>query len=330
VQRVVRPNQQFRGYAGRVSSGQIEKGDQITVLPSGRTSTISNIVTFDGDLDVATFGQSVTLTLADEVDISRGDLIAAGDRLPETASSFEATIVWLNENPSELNRRYRLKHASRQEIAELKQLYHRVNINTLEREPASGLEMNAIGVVRVETARPIAFDSYAHNRGTGSFILVDTVTNATLAAGMITGAVAPINKASGAAKTQQPAGPVTAGERIARRGHIGASIRFGGRAGVAWRLERSLFDRGCAVVALDEVDEQKYQEVTRVLVQAGILVLSVGVAEQGFSVETGEGKTDNRVQSLPTSDTEAVDAVERLLERLQIIVQTPSESGGGI
>lgn len=189
VQRVVRPNQSFRGYAGTVVSGAVKPGDPVTILPSGLRTRVASIVTFDGEWDAAHAGQSVTLTLKDDVDVSRGDTIAAAGDAPETAIAVEATLVWLNEKPAELRKRYRLKHNTRQDWAELKQIDYRININTLDHEAATSLEMNAIGVVQVETSRPLAFDPYVSNRATGSFILIDPVTNATVAAGMITRAI---------------------------------------------------------------------------------------------------------------------------------------------
>ncbi len=188
VQRVVRPNHEFRGYAGTVARGQVAVGDSIAIYPSGRRSTIASIVTFDGEIDSAEAGQSVTLTLADEIDIIRGDLIAAAGDAPEIASTIEATLVWLNETPAQLHKRYRIKHAARQEWAEIKEIPYRININSLEHEPATSIQMNEIALVHVETARALTFDPYRENRATGSFILVDPVTNATVAAGMISGA----------------------------------------------------------------------------------------------------------------------------------------------
>jgi sulfate adenylyltransferase subunit 1 (EFTu-like GTPase family) len=185
VQRVVRPNQEFRGYAGTIASGRVRPGDAITVLPSGRQTTIARIVTFDGDLEQAEAGQSVTLTLEQEIDLSRGDMIVAAGELPYKTHAMAAMLVWLNEKPAEVGRRYRLKHAVRQDWATLRQIRHRVNINTFEHEPRHSLEMNAIGLVTIDTARALCFDSYSSNRLTGSFILIDAATNATVAAGMI-------------------------------------------------------------------------------------------------------------------------------------------------
>ena len=188
VQRVVRPNLDFRGYAGTIAAGTVRPGDPVTILPSGRETTVARIVTFDGDLEQAEAGQSITLTLAQEIDLSRGDMIVASAHAPQKAHAVEATLVWLNETPAEPGKRYRLKHGARQDWATLKRIDRRLNINTWTDEPVHTLEMNAIGAVRLETARLICFDRYDDNRAMGSFILIDPATNATVAAGMITGA----------------------------------------------------------------------------------------------------------------------------------------------
>ncbi len=191
VQRVVRPNQHFRGYAGTLASGEVSPGDPVVIFPSGRRTRVAEICTFDGDLDFASAGQSVTLTLEDETDIIRGDVIASAENAPQTGTALEATLVWLHERPAKLHSRYRLKHNTRQHWAELKSIEHRININTLQKEPTDTLEMNAIGLVRIETSRPVVFDPYVADRITGSFILIDPVTNATVAAGMIARAIEP-------------------------------------------------------------------------------------------------------------------------------------------
>ena len=322
VQRVVRPNHEFRGYAGTVASGHVSPGDSVTILPSGRTSTVASIATFDGDLEEAQAGQSVTVTLTDEVDISRGDVIAGQEELPELATGIEATLVWLNDAPAELGKRYRLKHAAAQQWAELKSIEYRLNINTLDREKADTLEMNAIGSVQIEAARPIAFDAYVKNRITGSFILIDGATNATVAAGLITG------KASRGGERQQEkaAVPVSFGERVTRQGHVGAVIELGGRRELAWRLERVLFDRGCQVFAF----EKQPDAVTDALVRLGAVVILPGVPERGFSIATAVGKTDTSAETLSLVNEEALQSLERLLERMQILLPAPgwSDSGG--
>ncbi len=187
VQRVVRPDRDFRGYAGTVASGRVRVGDAITVFPSCKRTTVTAIITFNGNPKEAQAGEAITLALSDDLDITRGDLIASAANSPTTASSIRATLVWLDEAPAELNRRYRLKHMARQEWTELKAIDYRININTLARESAPALEMNGIGAVRLEAARPLTFDPYAQHRTTGSFVLIDPVTNATVAAGLVQG-----------------------------------------------------------------------------------------------------------------------------------------------
>jgi sulfate adenylyltransferase large subunit len=190
VQRVVRPNQQFRGYSGTIASGEISLGSRVTVLPSGRSTSVASIVTFDGERNCAVAGDAITLTVADPIDIVRGDLVVTAQHLPQTAHSLRAHVVWLNAEASVIGKRYRLKHATRQEWASIAAVEHRVDINTLKHESGDYLDMNAIGVVEIEVARPLCFDSYRENRVTGSFILIDPASNATVAAGLIIAPVA--------------------------------------------------------------------------------------------------------------------------------------------
>jgi sulfate adenylyltransferase subunit 1 (EFTu-like GTPase family) len=171
VQLVIRPDHEFRGYAGQIVSGGVHPGDVVTVWPSGGTSRVKRIVTWDGDLDAAYAGMSVTLMLEDEIDISRGDMIGIGDI--QVGQRFRADVVWMDERPLEPSRVYLLKHTTR----------------TVTAEVDHGLLLNQIASVTVSTARPIMFDRYQENRGTGSFILIDPVTNFTAGAGMIIEAV---------------------------------------------------------------------------------------------------------------------------------------------
>jgi len=180
IQLVSRPNDAFRGYAGQIVSGVVRPGDQVTVLPSGRSTHVKDIVTWDGQLDVAHAPMSVTLTLDEEIDISRGDTLVTGPA-PFTGQKFEAEIVWMDEKPLDPARVYLLKHSTRVVSAEVNR----------------GLVLNQIGAVTVTASRPLVFDRYAENRGTGSFILIDPSTNFTAGAGMIT---APINERSAAAR----------------------------------------------------------------------------------------------------------------------------------
>jgi sulfate adenylyltransferase large subunit len=185
VQRVLRPTHDFRGFAGQIASGTVSPGDRITVLPSGRTSRVRSIVTFDGNLPAAQAPQSISITLEDELDISRGDMIVAPDAPATTTDRFTASLVWMDGQPLDLARRYLLKHTSRTVNAHVTTVHYRLDVATLEHQPTATLALNAIGVVEVKTVQPLTVDRYTTNRITGSFVLIDPITNATVAAGMI-------------------------------------------------------------------------------------------------------------------------------------------------
>ena len=185
VQWVNRPNLDFRGFAGQIASGTIRPGDQIRIVPSGKTSTVARIVTFDGDLDEAVAGQSVTLTLADEVDCSRGDLIAAAGDPPQASDQFCATFVWMDEEALKPGRGYWLKMGTQMVTATIQPPKYEIDVNSLEHLAAKTLGLNAIGVAEFATDRAIAFEAYGVSRQLGGFILIDKFTNATVAAGMI-------------------------------------------------------------------------------------------------------------------------------------------------
>ena len=185
VQWVNRPNLDFRGFSGQLASGKVKPGDAVRILPSGKTTTVDRIVTLDGDLDEAVAGQSVTLTLADEVDCSRGDVIAAADAPPEAADQFEATLVWMADEAMIPGRAYWLKLATQSVSATIQPPKYEINVNTLDHLAAKTLELNGIGVVELSTDKPITFEAYAGNRTLGGFILIDKLTNATVAAGML-------------------------------------------------------------------------------------------------------------------------------------------------
>ena len=185
VQWVNRPNLDFRGFAGQIASGAIRPGDAVRIVPSGKTSTVTRIVTFDGDLDEAVAGQSVTLTLADEVDCSRGDLIATAGDPPQASDQFRATFVWMDEEALKPGRGYWLKLGTQLVTAAIQPPEYEIDVNSLEHLAAKALGLNAIGVAEFATDRPIAFEPYGTNRQLGGFILIDKFTNATVAAGMI-------------------------------------------------------------------------------------------------------------------------------------------------
>lgn len=189
VQWVNRPNLDFRGFAGLIASGSVKPGDEIRVIPSGKTSTVARIVTLDGDLDEAVAGQSVTLTFADEIDCSRGDVIAASDNPPEVADQFEANIVWMADDALIPGRAYWLKLATQTVSATVHAPEYTINVNTMEHCAAKTLGLNAIGVAQVATDRPITFEAYNDSHTLGGFILIDKITNATVGAGMLTHAL---------------------------------------------------------------------------------------------------------------------------------------------
>jgi bifunctional enzyme CysN/CysC len=185
VQWVSRPNQDFRGFAGAIVSGAVRPGDTIAVLPSGRESRIARVLVGDRDVDAALAGQSITLTLADEIDVSRGDVLAASTSLPAVADAFEATIVWMTEQPMLQGRSYLMKLATQTAAATVAPLKYKMNVNTLEHVAARKLEMNEVGICALELDRPVVFEPYSENRDLGGFILIDRVSNATVGAGLL-------------------------------------------------------------------------------------------------------------------------------------------------
>jgi bifunctional enzyme CysN/CysC len=185
VQWVNRPNPDFRGFAGTIASGTIHPGDRVKVLPSGRESRVARIVAAGGDLEQAGTGQSITLTLSDEIDVTRGDLVVAAGAPAEVADQFDATVVWMGEQPMLRGRTYAMKLGAKTVAATVAPLRYRINVNTLEHLAAERLELNEIGVCELELDQPVAFDSYAENRETGGFILIDRLTNDTVGAGML-------------------------------------------------------------------------------------------------------------------------------------------------
>ncbi len=185
VQYVNRPNADFRGYAGSISSGQIQVGETIRVMPSGKISTVKEIVTFDGSLAQAQAPQAITLTLNDAIDISRGDMIVKKNALPHSASNFRAKVVWMHEQPLEIQRSYYIKLGSKLTSGEVEMIHYRVDVNSLNELPAERLELNEIGLLDISVQEPVVFDKYPINRKTGAFIIIDRVTHATVGAGMI-------------------------------------------------------------------------------------------------------------------------------------------------
>ncbi len=263
VQYVNRPNLDFRGFCGTVASGIFRKGDQITAWPSGKSSKIKAIVTYDGDLEEAYPPMAVTLTLEDEIDISRGDvLISTEKQSPIIADKFNATIVWMTEKALTPGRQYTLKLATRSVSGSIAMIHHRIDVNTLEHHDAIELQLNEIGSCTVTVNAPVVFDAYKINKGTGAFIIIDRLTNGTVGAGMITGAVTDENQQA-----------VSTEERAARYSQKAVAIALTGLASqeVAYKLERKLFDNGHATTIL----ETQNAALIPIIKNAGLIGLCV-------------------------------------------------------
>jgi len=185
VQYVNRPNLDFRGFCGSIASGVIKVGDEITVLPSLKTSAVKEIVTYDGNLDYAYAGQAITLTLNDEIDISRGDVIVKSDNQADTASNFDVDIVWMNDEPLVKGKQYFIKRATKQTVGTIDEFYYKTDVNSLEQSQTNSLGLNEIGRAKLDLEEKIPFDSYDSNKDMGSFIIIDRITNNTIGAGMI-------------------------------------------------------------------------------------------------------------------------------------------------
>ncbi|MGE4416351.1 MAG: sulfate adenylyltransferase subunit CysN [Marinobacterium sp.] len=296
VQWVNRPNLDFRGFAGTLASGVVRPGDEIRVQPSGKTSRIASIYTYDGELDEAVAGQSVTLTLTDEIDISRGDVISGIDQPAQTADQFETSIVWMHEEPMLPGRPYLLKIGTRTVTATITDIKYQVNVNTLEHMAAKKLELNGIGICNISLDRAIAFDPYTENQDTGGFILIDRMNNNTVAAGMIHFALrrsqnihmqhVDVDKAARArAKNQQPcvlwftglsgAGKSTIANKVEKKLHAlghhtylldGDNVRHG-------------LNKDLGFTDADRVENiRRVAEVSKLMADAGLIVLSAFIS----------------------------------------------------
>ena len=261
VQYVLRPSQGYRGFAAKVASGIVRKGDELMVLPSRKKSTVTSITTYDGELGEAFPPMSVALTLADEIDISRGDMLVHPDNMPKIERHFESMLVWMSEQPMELNKQYLIKHTSSTTRARIDKIRYRIDVNTLSKSDSDAFELNDIGRTVLTTNKPLCFDSYQKNKSTGSFILIDPVSFNTVAVGMIIDRVSEENMPSritGAETSTAAAGRslISNGERQERLRQKGATVWITGLHGsgkneLAYKLERELFDRGAVTVVID-------------------------------------------------------------------------------
>ncbi|MGE0861968.1 MAG: sulfate adenylyltransferase subunit CysN [Gammaproteobacteria bacterium] len=330
VQWVNRPHLDFRGFAGTITGGTVRPGDRVTVLPSGRGTTVARIVTMAGDLDQAVANQSVTLTLADEVDASRGDVIAAADTPPQVADQFEATVVWMADAPLLRGRNYLLKMGTKTVTATVAPVKHKLNIETMEHVAAEQLQLNEIGVVELELDRPIAFDPYRENRDTGGFILIDRLSNNTVGAGMIHFAL----HRSHNVKWQALDIDKTA--RAAQKGQKACCLWFTGLSGagkstIANLVEKQLHALGhhtyildgdnvrhglCKDLGFGDADRveniRRVAEVVKLMVDAGLIVLTAFIspfrAERGMARELLDaGEFIEVFVDTPLADAEARD-----------------------
>jgi len=254
VQMVIRPDAKFRGFAGRLASGVIRPGDYVLALPSGRRTRVRSIVSYDGDLSEAFAPMSVTVQLEDEIDLSRGDMLVSPEDGPRVSRRFRAMVVWLHATPLEAGRTYLVKQTARQTKIRAVQIRHRVNVNTLEQEQAMQLNMNDIASVEFDAHVPLFFDPYASNRTTGSFILIDAISNATVGAGMIQDDLPDRQKLerAGLASLEVAEKRVSAQERYERHGHYPATFLLENQPALASKLERALFDQGFEVLHFDD------------------------------------------------------------------------------
>jgi bifunctional enzyme CysN/CysC len=265
VQHVIRPDQDYRGYAGRIASGTIRPGEEVLVLPSGHTTHVRSVDTFDGPLTEGFAGDSVVLTTEDELDISRGDMIVRPLNLPTVGQELDATICWTSTEPMKPGTQYWLRHTTREVQAFISRVVYRIDVDTLHREPSSGFELNDIGRVHLTTSFPVFFDQYQLNRETGGFVLVDPHSNNTVAAGMIRGLVPQRERlTAGRREEMRRASPnvvwegwnISLQEREVRNRHQAAVLWFTGLPGsgkttIARATERRLFAEPCQTMLLD-------------------------------------------------------------------------------
>ncbi len=267
VQYVIRPDQTFRGYAGQVASGTVTPGEEVTALPSQKKSRVQSIVDMVGARDEARPGESIVITLEDELDVSRGDMIVRSRNLPQVARSLDADVCWMGEEPLRTDRPYVLQHTTRTVQAYVSKIIYRINVDTLHREQAETFELNEIGRIEVEAADPLFVDAYKINRETGSFVLIDPHTNTTVAAGMIRGSgqgVTPVGQDVEDQTSARKKSPdvvweglnIGREEREVRNGHKSAVLWFTGLSGsgkstLARAVERRLFADGLHTMMID-------------------------------------------------------------------------------
>jgi sulfate adenylyltransferase large subunit len=285
VQYVLRPTSLYRGFAGRLASGVVRKGDPVLVLPSGKTSQVQGIDTFEGELQEAFAPQSVTVRLQDEIDISRGDMLVHPTDVPRVARSFDAHLVWMHESALDAGKTYLLKHTTQIVRADIDRVHWRKDMDTLEEVSCPTLNLNEIGKVTITAHRPLFVDPYALNRETGSFILIDVISNNTVAAGMVVGEARRERATTlRSADLGQPRSQVTPKERRGRYGvSEGVVLLSGGLdprvEALAYAIERRLFDCDASGVVLGAAEGDRVLLTARAIADAGLLAIAVAESE---------------------------------------------------
>lgn len=340
VQYVVRPTLDFRGYAGQVASGTVRCGDAVMTLPSGRTSTVKSIVTFDGELQAAHAPMSVVVTLEHEIDISRGDMLISATEMPHVSRRFDAEVVWMHSEALVPDKPYLLKHTAQQVASSVTAVIHRVDVNTLDKIPAERLELNEIGLVSIETRKPLFFDPYRRNRSTGCFILIDPLTNLTVGAGMIAerSRLEQRQRKNVLDGIEFERSRLTAAERWARAGHRPAAIWLIARLDLAYLLERELFDRGCFVhVLADDAESHLMPDLARIASAAGLITICSVASDESEDRERarelvgGDIFLDIDPLALPANDFEAMAVITSQLESRGVLRRDDrGMDGGGI
>lgn len=344
VQYVIRPDDSFRGFAGQIVSGAVEPGDRVVALPSRQKTRVRSIVTFDGNPSHAGTGSSITLQLEDELDLSRGDWLVSEEELPYISRRFVAHVVWLHDTPLELRRRWIFRVGADELRVHARKIHSRLDVNTMDRVPAAQLGLNDIGSVEFEAARDFSFDLYAQNRNSGSFILIDPLTNATVGAGMITqsldrgahtadrlredAGIYPANTPTRVtvANVLRPSTSVAVSERSQRFGHHPAAVWLGTWHSLAAPLERALFESGYQAIVLDDAHgaSEWNEGLIRGLYSAGLIALytTAGMSEEKkqrlYSVLQPDHILDADGLDHSGDESKVVSLIVQWIERLRI------------
>ena len=336
IQSVIRPGAHFRGFAGRVASGVVRPGDEVVALPSLQRTTVRAIVSYDGELEAAGVSQSIVLQLADEIDLSRGDMLVSPYAPPQSASHFAAMVVWLDVLPLQLNRDYLLKHAGRVVKGRARKIQLGVNVNDLSQSAAAGLEMNGIAAVEFETNHPIFFDAYRQNRATGRFIVIDPISNGTVGAGMIAGEVSAKTVSQAEQRpiaSQDPGQGVTVQQKSKRHGHFRALFLV--ERAWAERVERALFESNFEVIHVrdEHVPSAALPAALSLLWSTGSVIVYSGEnmsSERRAALESlaGEWFFDFSFISVESHRDGSTSVIERVLKAAETL-RTPADVNTG-